>query len=298
MDKDTANRPLDELMLAMDVVDTLRHREILVERELHAEGRDQKLIGRLREIYASQGIEVPDHVLQEGVEALTQERFVYTPPKRSLSVIFAQLLISQGKWLKRAAVAGLLLAVLAGGISFFLAASEDRLPQELAAQRDAAVAVAVADSAKEQVRQRYNSGMAALRAGDLKEAKNSAKALESMRAHLEQAYELRIVSRPTDRSGVWRVPDVNSKARNYYLIVEAVTAGGQTLSLPIVNEEDGKTYRVNKWGLRVDQQLFERVAADKQDDGIIQNRRVGVKRRGDLDPEYLMRTNGAAITKW
>jgi hypothetical protein len=28
---------LDELMLAMDVVDTLRHREILVERELNEE---------------------------------------------------------------------------------------------------------------------------------------------------------------------------------------------------------------------------------------------------------------------
>ena len=34
-----AQRPLDEVMLAMDVVDTLRHRELLVARELAAEDR-------------------------------------------------------------------------------------------------------------------------------------------------------------------------------------------------------------------------------------------------------------------
>ena len=49
----TEKHPLDEVMLAMDVVDTLRHRALLVERELHAEDRDQKLLERLRELYAA-----------------------------------------------------------------------------------------------------------------------------------------------------------------------------------------------------------------------------------------------------
>ena len=35
--------PLDELMLAMDVVDTLRHKELVLARELTAEDRDAKL---------------------------------------------------------------------------------------------------------------------------------------------------------------------------------------------------------------------------------------------------------------
>ena len=42
---------LDEIMIAMDVVDTLRHREELVRRELDDEGREAELIARLREIY-------------------------------------------------------------------------------------------------------------------------------------------------------------------------------------------------------------------------------------------------------
>ena len=70
---------LDDVMIAMDVVDTLRHREDLVRRELNEEGREAELIARLREIYRNQGIEVPDHVLADGVKALKESRFVYTP---------------------------------------------------------------------------------------------------------------------------------------------------------------------------------------------------------------------------
>ena len=35
--------PLDELMLAMDVVDTLRHKELVLARELSADDRDEDL---------------------------------------------------------------------------------------------------------------------------------------------------------------------------------------------------------------------------------------------------------------
>jgi len=55
---------------------------------------------------------------------------------------------------------------------------------------------------------------------------------------------------------------------------------------------------VSKWGLRVDEQTFEKVARDKQDNGIIERDRFGYKHRGRLVPEYEMRTSGAAITQW
>ena len=115
---------------------------------------------------------------------------------------------------------------------------------------------------------------------------------------IKTGYELRIVSRPGERSGVWRVPDANPDARNYYIIVEAVSNNGQKLELPITNEEDGRTYYVKKWGLRVDKEVWERVAADKKDDGIIQNNLFGIKRSGSSTPDYLMETIGGAITSW
>ena len=70
---------LDDVLVAMDVVDTLRHRDLILQKELDQEGREQQLITRLREIYAAQGIEVTDEVLLQGVQALEEQRFHYRP---------------------------------------------------------------------------------------------------------------------------------------------------------------------------------------------------------------------------
>ena len=99
-------------------------------------------------------------------------------------------------------------------------------------------------------------------------------------------------------SGVWRYPVNNPGGRNYYLIVEAVTADGQRLELPITSEEDGQTRVVNHWGLRVERRIFDEVARDKQQDGIVDRKRFGVKKRGFLTPEYAVPTTGGAITEW
>ncbi len=91
-----ASSTLDEVMLAMDVVDTLRHREGLVERELNEGLRDEQLVARLRELYKSQGIEVPDRIIEEGVKGLKESRFVYTPPRPGLARTLALI------WVRRA----------------------------------------------------------------------------------------------------------------------------------------------------------------------------------------------------
>jgi hypothetical protein len=293
---------LDEVMLAMDVVDTLRHRALLVERELHAEDRDQNLLERLRELYAAQGIEVPEHVLQEGVRALREDRFTYKPPAPGLKVTLARLYIHRARWAKGLLAIVVLVAVIWGGYRLFVSGPQARrlasIPRVIEAQRQAIVQEAIGADVKARAEQLAAAGKAALQEGTPAVAERAISDLQGLRAQLEQTYELRIVSRPDELSGVWRVPQRNPQARNFYIIVEAVTPDGKVLEMPVTNEEDGKTYRVNKWGLRVDERLFQQIAADKQDDGIIQQRRFGIKRRGTLAPEYLMPTTGAAITSW
>jgi Family of unknown function (DUF6384) len=298
----TEKAPLDDVMLAMDVVDTVRHRALLVERELNAEDRDQKLLERLRELYRAQGIEVPDHVLQEGVRALREDRFTYKPPAPGLGVTLARLYINRGKWAKGLLGIVALIVVVWGGYTLFVSGPQARrlatMPGVIESQRQVIVQEAASPAVKTRAEQLAATGQAALRAGDTAAAERAIGDLQALRARLEQTYELRIVSRPNEPSGVWRVPDRNPEARNYYIIVEAVTPDGKVLELPVLNEEDGKTSVVSKWALRVDEPLFRQVAADKQDDGIIQNRRFGIKGRGHLTPEYLMPTTGAAITAW
>ena len=295
-------QPLDDLLLAMDVVDTLRHQQVLIERELNADDRDRKLIERLREIYASQGIDVPDHVLEEGVAALKEDRFAYTPPPESFSTRMARLYISRGKWGKPllAGLGAVLLVLLAYTLLIRGPAERElaQLPSRLEKQHELLLEQARGETARARSEALYGEGKSALAAGEKDDVLAVLDEMDALRDEIEREYEIRVVSRPGERSGIWRIPDANTNARNYYIIVEAVTPEGRTLKRTVVNEENGRSYQVDKWGLRVEEPLFQRIAADKQDDGIIQQNRFGVKRRGYLTPEYLLPTTGGAITDW
>ena len=420
--ENTKKIELNEIMLAMDVVDTLRHQQSLVERELGADDRDQALIDKVRKIYADQGLEVSDEIIASGVKALREDRFTYTPPKKSFQLTLAHLYVNRGSWAKRGVllVAALLAVYLVyqffvvapqkrsrekavhainlridgqrdqisvakermkrlnqslvkakeAGLSEASAASRglvdqaardiaaaqekvqalekleittvadlnqkaekadaltDRLekrkelisalsghldnaenaataldelkilPEKLKDQRDRAVSESRQNDARQQAEKLYKDAMTALERGDVAAAQNGYASLQQLYDQLVQEYELRIVSREGARSGVWRVPQNNPNARNYYVVVEAVSADGKRLTFPITSEEDGKTSTVKQWGLRVKASVFEQIKRDKMDDGIINNKVFALKKRGYLKPEYLIPTTGGAITQW
>lgn len=302
--------PLDEVMLAMDVVDTLRHRQDLVERELAGEAREQQLIEKLRDIYHQQGIEVTDEVLREGVKALAESRFAYTPPPPSLRTTLARIYVSRKKWGPATLAIVLVLVVGLGG--YFLAwqpfqaaqteAARIELSEGLPRQMDALyqtiydetkVQQAVGDA--EVLRTR---GKAAASEGNRAGAEQAIADLTALRDRLRSEYTLRIVNREGERSAFWRVPDVNPDATNYYLIVQAIGADGKPLTLPITNEETGKTELVDTWGARVPESTYRMVENDKRDDGIIERTTLGLKEYGFLEPDYVMPVLGGAVTKW
>ena len=297
-----AAAPLDELMLAMDVVDTLRHRELMLEREVEAEDRDQRLLARLREIYSAQGIEVTDDVLAQGVRALRSERFAYTAPAPSFGRSLALLYVSRARWGRKVGIAVAIVAAAALAFQLLVRGPTERalstLPTDLQTAYQTVVSTTKDPKALGEAQQFLAAGEAAYAQRDLGGAGAAVGELRGLEATLQQQYELRIVSRPGERSGVYRVSAENASARNYYLIVEAIAPGGAPLTVPIRDEEDGRTAPVRKWGLRVDEATYDKVAADKRDDGIIENNVVGEKHRGELDPQYTVATTGAAITKW
>jgi hypothetical protein len=294
--------PLDEVMLAMDVVDTLRHRELVLEREVNADDRDQRLLERLREIYTAQGIVVTDEVLAQGVRALREDRFVYAGPKAGVGRSLATLYVSRARWGKWVGGAVVALAVGLMAFQLLIRGPQLRAIEELPADLQGAyqgIVISTGDpSVLDDAQSLLNAGEAAVERRDYPSARAAVGDLRSLNDRLQQQYEVRVVSRPGELSGVWRVPDENEAAQNYYLIVEAVAPDGAALELPVRNEEDGRIKRVAKWGLRVEEETFQRVAADKRDDGIIQQAVVGRKRRGELDAQYLVATTGATITDW
>ena len=303
---------LDDVMIAMDVVDTLRHREDLVHRELNEEDRESELIARLRQIYRDQGIDVPDAVLAEGVKALEDSRFVYTPPpkgwKRSLLTVWAK----RETYGKSVGALAVLLAAVVGGY-YLLVTRPARLAEEQArieisetlpkALRQAhadILAIATDAAAKQKADALLADGEREVRSGSRAGASKVKGELANLKDELMREYTLTIVSRPGEETAVWRRPPrkLQSQAKNYYLIVEAITPDGRKLSLPVTDEETGETETVTKFGVRVPEAVYEAVRKDKMDDGIVQKNRFGVRKRGSLTIEYQMPFEGGSITKW
>ncbi|MCB1863463.1 MAG: hypothetical protein KDI47_17300, partial [Gammaproteobacteria bacterium] len=146
--------------------------------------------------------------------------------------------------------------------------------------------------------QYFESGMSALLGGQIDQAEAALSELRSLNSQLLQSYSLQVVSREGEQSGVWRERARHPGARTHHPTGESLRRDGHALTMTVTNEEDGSRVQTRKWGVRVSERTFRRVAADKSDDGIIQGRRIGEKRRGYLKPEYLVDTNGDAITQW
>jgi hypothetical protein len=367
-----AKPALDDLMLAMDIVDTLRHDMRIAERELGDDARREALKQRLREIYSSQGISVPDNMLEEGVRALEQDRFTYKSQASGFSAGLARAYVNRGVWARRIGLV-LLLGLLGWG-GWYLAVERPRAVREAAVvaelskgaadldvlsgeiasltnsteirQRASAIATegrnaaATADtaglreavealgairtevaelaalparigglvaSAKAEAKDQAGlslvtnlevRGRKAVENADLTAAREAASELTALLTRLRQSYEIRIVQQQGTPSGVWRIPDVNQEARNYYIIVEAVGPDGQTIAMNILNEETKKTANAARWGIRVPKNLFDAVRRDKTDDGIIQNAKVAEKPRGAVDPVWVIPAPGGTITEW
>ena len=294
----------------MDIVDTLRHNARIVAKELSGEEREQALMERLRQIYKAQGIEVPDHILRDGVAALEDQRFAYTPPKKGFSTSLAKLYVTRGKWGTPVFfVAGLTVFLFAvyqfAGVQPRAAAERraeigltQTFPSELDRLQAEALTVAASEDIRQQVVNIVSDGEAAIADGDRMRAAAAVDALGALNKALRQAYDIRVVSRPGEYSGVFRIPDDVPDARNYYLIVEAVSSDGKVLDVRITSEEDQSTKVTDIWGVRVPKAEFDRVAADKQDDQIIQSAVIGRKARGVLQPDYDINGVGGAILEW
>ena len=304
-----SDTPLDDLMMAMDVVDTLRHEEGQVARELKADERDAAMVERLRQVYASQGIEVPDHVLKAGVEDLKRDRFVYSPPSAGFQRSLAMVYISRATWSKWLAGAVTIFVLAIAAWYFLVSMPAQRAKAELIARLEALPQTytelvdrvdGLTDNAEIEADalRHAEDGRLALADGKNDAAFKAENNLRQLAADLANVFKVQIVSREGVPTGLTRIPDANRNAENYYIVVEAVTPDGAVLERSIVSEENGQTETVNIWAQRVSPTIYNAVRRDKQEDGIVQKGELGEKRRGELDIDWRTGVQDGAVTKW
>lgn len=304
-----SDAPLDDLMMAMDVVDTLRHEEGQVARELKTDERDAAMVERLRQVYASQGIDVPDHILKAGVEDLKRDRFVYSPPAAGFQRSLAMIYISRGTWSKWLAAALAVVIVCVAAWYFIVKLPAQRAEADLQARLQALPAtytelVGRIDALTENTEIEADAnrlatdGNLALSDGNNEAAFKAEADLRDLAGRLQEVFEVRIISREGVPTGVSRIPEANPDTENYYIVVEAVDPDGKTLKRKIVSEESSQAELVDKWGQRVSETIYNAVRRDKMEDGIVQKGVLGQKRRGELDIKWRSGVQDGAITKW
>lgn len=471
--------PLSEVMLAMDIVDTLRHHRSIVEAELNEDAREQAFIDRVKAIYESQGIDVPDEVVAQGVRALEEDRFTYEPPERTFTVRLAEIYVTRGSWGPKVLVVGLLVAALLGwfwwskrqksqalveGFAARVASVEtdreatrrrlEELARELAQagegaeptvlgdlratastlveatrarlanttptdkieeldpdaypdaredfdrrleerrriatsirgdvgriagqletirhlrslgaevprvmallaglqvsqedagrirtlrdQAEAAIDAGDAATAKERVETlagvvgrlresadlrelaergittvrasvaglRLKDGLdeemadverrihAAAKSGASEEVRGLLRSLRRIGTVANQTYQLRIVSREGKRTGFWRHPWDRPNVRNHYINVEAIGRDGRPMALEFKSDEDQSLRRSTVIGVRVPEEVWNRIRQDKVDNGIVDDNVFGEKQRGRRLPDYRFEVAGGWI---
>src|SRR5262245_49396398 len=199
---------LDDVMIAMDVVDTLRHRDRLVERELSDEVNDQQMVERLRALYKSQGIDVSDGVIAEGVRALKESRFVYTPSPPGFKRTLATWWVRRGTYGKWAAGGVAALALIVAFYHFTVVRPREKaaemarieitetLPRQLAAAHQAVKTEARDPSVQQQADAILAQGQSALDRRNLADVRAAIAELDRIAAQLRREYLLHIPGRP------------------------------------------------------------------------------------------------------
>jgi hypothetical protein len=296
-------RKLDDVMLAMDVVDTLRHRTRIVDMELNESAREEQLVARLKEIYGAQGIEVPDRILKDGVKALAEQRFVYKPPPDTFSVKLAKAYVNRKRWLPQSITAVGLLAAIAVGFQLLvfgpMNAEWQNMPNTISAELAEGQALATDPVVDAQLASLAAEGQRAIADGNRDAARTQLKTMQAMNDQLAQAYDIRVVARPNEDTGFYRQSEDQPNALNHYVVVEAIAPGGRVLSVPISDAQTQETKNVTKWAQRVTKETADRLRAEKAAGaGIIVNDILGRKVRGELEPQFNEPVPGGAITEW
>jgi hypothetical protein len=377
----------NDLIVASDIVDTIRNDERLIDHELGSEDRQKALKARLKDMYKAQGMEVSDAVIEEAVQRKDAERFVFKPMGAGFGRFMWTSYVRRNKYALRLSVAT---GVVVLGITGFnvaqyqlvekpkieaarqlelqlaevlpntlkatseeALASAERLGDEVAKSEIAALQTTVSGAIRARDVEAARSGIIALqeRVQGLKETEarralmasakqtidaetakvaglkvdsNAREALNlklngigiaaesadasSVQAavriynttlsYVQSTYDIRIVDREGERSGVWRYWEPTGE-KYYYVVVEAVDKTGRVQPVDVKNVENGRTYNVRSWGIRVPQRTYEKVGADKQADGVVDNARAGVKPAGSIDIRWDIPTiNDQRITSW
>lgn len=287
---------LAEMSRIMDVASTLRKERALVEQQLNIDEIKAKLRERLLEAAKVSGDPITEAEVDAAVEQYYDRLHEFRDPPASFSKFLAHCWVLR-KALTAAVVAvagaaaliwGLLVAGVLPGearnrhLTEQMQADLDRQLIESEHVAEAIERISIEPAATDEAKRLAAIAAAARKEGDGKKVAAVTKELRALQAELERQYALMIVNAPGEQSATERLwtDDDGTRTSGYFVFVDAVDDKGQAVSVPIRNRETDRMETVSRWGEQVPKKVFDRLARDKQKDGVLDEQMFGAKPRG------------------
>ncbi len=290
---------LEEVIRVMDVASALRREQELVDREFNLDKTKELLREKLRKTAALTGETLTPEQIEAAVDWYYENLHEYEEPKKSLQWFLAHLYVARGRILK---IAVPLVAALATVWSLwfapfapFSAANQKRktlseLRHRIENTIDAANALDLTHAAKSSVEQLHKEFNAYWDNQNLDAISSVAKRLDQLYGQINETYTITVVSGENRQSATRRdfTDNDGTRVSGHYLLVQALDSNGQPLTREILNNETNTRKSVTTWGERVPASVYNRLAQDKKQDGILNETIFAKKERGALEIEIIM----------
>jgi hypothetical protein len=282
-----------EMSRILEVASTLRKERTSAQKQLNLKETKALLRERLLETTKITGERLTSAEVDSAVEQYYDNLHTYVEPPWSFSVMLAHLYVRRAMLLRWLLAAVTVLVLIAA----FLAAKETlekrRFEQSWAASdRHAQVIVAINNDPQlaSSLQTKVAQATAARERRDLAQLNTIEADLAKLEALYQADYQVVILNQPGTQSATERkyTDTDGTRTSGFYVFVEARNQDGTLRKMAIRNRETGKMVNVERWGEQVSESVFNRLAADKKADGVLDEIVFSQKRRGQAEETVVL----------
>lgn len=285
---------LAEMMRIMDVATEMRTQRETIEKQFALDETKRILREKLLKTTSITGERVTEAEVDAAIESYFRTLYTYEEPKGSFAIFLARLYVRRGHIAMLTVLA--LLLVATGWLTMHIARTQfsqtaritrkaKRVDATLRADLVKARNLAREQAVQEDLNRWEAESNVALEQLDVQSLGVIDRRIAELSQRLNEEYEVHILADPQQRSGVSRYPKEEKDHKAYYLIVTAQNSQGQVVRRTIRDSEVLKSFAVDRWAEQVPKDVYDRVAADKKSDGILNETLFSKKQRGYRDEE-------------
>jgi hypothetical protein len=277
----------------MEVASTLRKERTTAQKQLNLDETKALLRERLLQTTKVTGEKLTPAEIDMAIEQYFDNLHTFEEPSRDFSVMLAHLYVRRALLLKWfLAVVAVLALVAAWRVG--QGALEKKQLEDLwtASEGHAKAIVTWTDDPK--LARSLQTKVALTTAARDRRDLPQLQALEAELAKLETLYKTEyqvvILSQPGTPSATERkyTDSDGTRTSGFYVFVEARNKDGSLRKMSIKNRETGEFEQVARWGEQVPESVFNRLAADKKTDGVLDETLFASKHRGQAEESVVL----------